>query len=83
MSRKNYRRGFGRLYVVGSSIWLLVIWIIGSGSKRWEGGAFVDNPWEGKPLAFLALAIIPPLIGYGFFFWVVPWIARGFRSAEK
>jgi len=31
----------------------------------------------------LELALIPPSIGYAFFFVIVPWIATGFRSTKE
>ena len=75
----NYEKGFKRLYAVIATSWILY-WI---GAALLSG--FVNkSPLTGFDILFLLAAIcIAPPLGYVILFYLVPWIARGFKSSEK
>jgi hypothetical protein len=69
----NYRRGFGRIYATLTVLWLVLAALV----------AINEPTLRGDQLLVTVIAIAVPVIGYVFFFVVVPWIARGFRSPQK
>ena len=67
----NYRRGFGRIYATLTALWLVLATLVAMNASTIR-----------MPL-YAVIVIAVPVIGYVFFFAVIPWITRGFRFHEK
>jgi hypothetical protein len=105
MSKLNYRRGFQRVWILLSLLWMGYFIVVSLGDRpkltdlHNEGKGqratlvYVD-PSEIQPVvgwsdvvkfwsAVSAIAVVPPVIGYAFLFWIWPWVARGFIRSES
>ena len=68
----NYKVGFKRIYVVAVGCWIIGwCWFM----------YVVSTPEETRSdrLFGVALALLPPILGYIIFFVIVPWVIKGFK----
>jgi hypothetical protein len=82
MGKLNYRRGLVRTYIVLAALWIAAIFIDAVAERPKAdifdvaaGGPSGSGYW----IPHIAVALLPPTIGYVALFLIVPWIARGFR----
>jgi hypothetical protein len=106
MSKLNYRRGFQRVWILLSLLWMGYFIVVSIDDRprltHVDKAAkaelvYIDPSGEIHPVhpvvgwsdvatfwgAVSAVAVIPPVIGYAFLFWVWTWIARGFIRSES
>jgi hypothetical protein len=105
MSKLNYRRGFQRVWVLLSLLWMGYFIVVSIDDRPKLTDFHKDGEWEIVQLnpseiqhvqpvvgwsdvvkfwgTVSAVAVIPPVIGYAFLFWVWPWMARGFIRSES
>lgn len=90
--RLKYEEGLKRIYVVLVACWVAfllripVVAILQEGVRhRGLGlGAILQEGLRPVSLpGLLGLLVIPPTLGYAFFFGVIPWIIEGFRNTHE
>ena len=74
-----WRRGFQWTYVVVSVAWIALI--LSANRREWTDERFWHLRSEMLPLMTVLLA--PPMVGYLIFFFLIPWIVRGFRPVGR